>query len=151
MSLRIHRWILFEVFFALMPIIFNYANSRMIGVPASYATLVGKGELLLISGAICAAGMGELVASITKKSATPQSGSRFAGLKITLIATSAILIAGTSWFYASTAERIQLTTNAGKSLHEAAINFDSVAATSTAILLFAMLTSIGCLIVAEVS
>jgi hypothetical protein len=54
------RWSLFSVIFAVLPVAFNALSAATRGEVAGYETLVGRGELLLVSVGISAAAAGEL-------------------------------------------------------------------------------------------
>jgi hypothetical protein len=61
MSERLVRWIVFGVLIALLPIAFRYALESTTGPVPSLAHLLADGELLLISSAIAAGAVGELI------------------------------------------------------------------------------------------
>jgi hypothetical protein len=54
------RWILFSVSFSTLPLAFNYLSGITRNQPIGYVSLVGRGELLIVSVAIAAAGAGDL-------------------------------------------------------------------------------------------
>src|SRR5713101_7281571 len=62
--MRLWRWIIFEVAFALMPFLGNYGITRLYGGDITLDTLIGHGELLLVCAGIAAACMGELVSEL---------------------------------------------------------------------------------------
>ena len=63
MNKKIVQWLFFSVVIATSPIIFNLFKSLGRGEELSMSLLIGRGELLLISSAICAAAIGELFGS----------------------------------------------------------------------------------------
>jgi len=60
---RILRWLFFTVVIALAPILCFWHNIGLEGGVATQEVLLGKGELYLISCALAAAAIGELVAT----------------------------------------------------------------------------------------
>src|SRR3569833_3117170 len=59
--LKLLKWTFFEIIFALLPLAFNWADSVIHGLGANAAQVLGRGELLLVSVAIIAAAIGDLV------------------------------------------------------------------------------------------
>ena len=60
---RLISWIIFSVFVALVPLAFNAASLHTRQGPTQPRTILDRGELLLITAALCAAAIGELFAS----------------------------------------------------------------------------------------
>lgn len=88
-SEKLVRWLVFGVVFALLPLFFNYLKAYGRGATISPADLSAHGELLLISAAIAAAAVGELLAS----------GRRYQIAKIIAGGGSVLLLAVASlWF-----------------------------------------------------
>lgn len=58
---KMTRWIIFNVIIALLPLLLNYFIIRTSGRAADMAMLIAKGEILLISAAIAAGAIGELL------------------------------------------------------------------------------------------
>jgi hypothetical protein len=65
---RIFKWLLFGVICGLLPIVFVAVDLFTNNQPLYFSSLIGKGELLLISSGIAAAGLGELLTEAPKKS-----------------------------------------------------------------------------------
>lgn len=90
---RIIKWLLFGVLCSLLPIGFVALDFFTDGTGFNMANLIGKGELLLVSSGIAAAGLGELLTESPKKSV----GVMFTG------ASSIILIGVCSYWFSSVA------------------------------------------------
>lgn len=63
MAEKITRWIIFDVVVALLPLAFNALRSITKTGTCTLEAVTGKGELLLIASALCAAAIGQLLAS----------------------------------------------------------------------------------------
>jgi hypothetical protein len=63
MAEKIVRWLIFSVVIALLPLAFNYIRILIQGTNPTLVVLLSRGELLLVSAAIAAAAIGELIAS----------------------------------------------------------------------------------------
>jgi hypothetical protein len=61
MSERLVRWFVFSVVIALLPLGFRYLLEATDGAPPTITRLLSQGELLLVSSAIAAAAVGELI------------------------------------------------------------------------------------------
>jgi hypothetical protein len=61
MGERFARWLVFGVVIALLPLGFKYVVGLTDGPPPSTTTLLAHGELLLVSVAVAAAAVGELI------------------------------------------------------------------------------------------
>jgi hypothetical protein len=61
MAEKFARWFVFSVVIALLPLVFKYVVGLTDGLVPSAAALLSHGELLLVSVAITAAAVGELI------------------------------------------------------------------------------------------
>jgi len=88
---KLIRWILFSICFALLPFLFNFISEISRGANVSMVSLFGDGQLLLVSTTLCAVAVGELFGIASTKSI------------ITHLAGGAtiILISVTSFYYAN--------------------------------------------------
>jgi hypothetical protein len=67
MSAKLLRWLIFGVLLALVPLVFSWFCRLIFSEDASLKTLLSQGELLLITAALCAAAIGELLGSDDKQ------------------------------------------------------------------------------------
>ncbi|WP_281558288.1 hypothetical protein [Thalassomonas sp. RHCl1] len=63
MNSKFTKWIIFSVLLALIPLISNYAIQLTFDFSPTITSILQKGELSLITVALCATAIGELVAS----------------------------------------------------------------------------------------
>src|SRR5687768_2260413 len=60
---KLAKWLFYEVAFALLPLGFAWKERMVRGEEADWFAILGRGELLLVSVAIVAAGIGELISN----------------------------------------------------------------------------------------
>lgn len=65
---KLLSWVIFSVLLALIPIIFSAFPKKLRGYSVEFAQLIENGELLIVSAALCAGAVGELINSISKYS-----------------------------------------------------------------------------------
>ena len=65
---RLTRWLVFSILFALFPFFFNMIDGILIGSDVSTTSLFGNGQLFLISTTLCAVAVGELLGVSSTKS-----------------------------------------------------------------------------------
>jgi len=92
------RWSLFSVTIALLPVVLNAFALMTRGQPMSYSAMVGNGELLLVSVAISAGAMGELIAAERQP---------FTGTWQLLIGLSVVIVLLASAWFADIASAIR--------------------------------------------
>jgi hypothetical protein len=131
--LKLLKWIFFEIIFALLPLVFDWADGAIHGKGTSLAKVLGRGELLLVSVAIMAAAIGDLVKG--------GLNSRIRSLKVSLVGFGMILATGATWLYAEVA--VAPCESSGIAMRVTVIASICVASA-------AILSSVGCLIAAEV-
>lgn len=80
--LKYIKWILFTGLIAILPIGLDIAFRKVTGVPVKIESLIGKGELLLLSCALAAGGLGEIFFTTTtdNKNLFPRVITGFLGL-----------------------------------------------------------------------
>ena len=61
------KWLIFNVIFALIPLLAIYLFQKIIKAPIKFEVLVSHGELLLISSAMAAVALGEILTSDKKR------------------------------------------------------------------------------------
>jgi hypothetical protein len=61
MAEKLVRWLIFSVVISLLPLLFRFALEATDGKSPTLSDLLSQGELLLISSAIAAAAVGELI------------------------------------------------------------------------------------------
>jgi hypothetical protein len=86
---KLFSWLIFSVLLALLPFILGIINLSSRGINVDIVTLLGRGELLLISTTLCAIALGELF-SIAKKSLVVQLAG---GMSFIIISISSSLYA----------------------------------------------------------
>lgn len=123
-------WMIFGVFFALMPVAFNAVSILTHGGKISYDRLAGRGELLLIAAAIAAMAAGELIIS-------PYT--RMKSVKLVLVGLNMLTVCMASLWFGDVSAAIQNNT---------AIDQAVVSGGSTLVLVFALLSSGSSIIVA---
>ena len=89
-QLRVGKWIIFSVCVALMPIIFSYVILKMQRQSADSTVLIGRGELLILVSALCAASLGDLLMS---KRARPWAKLVCGGSTLLFLVMSSLLYA----------------------------------------------------------
>ncbi|WFE95937.1 hypothetical protein [Micromonospora sp. WMMD987] len=132
-GLKLSKWFLFEVVFALVPLGFNWLGSILHGGGSGINVILGRGELLLVSTAIVAASLGDLV----NKGLNPQ----LRGFKQLLVGVGIFLIVAATWLYAEAAA------TPGEA---ATVDLGLVVTLSLTVALVAIILSMACLVVAEV-
>lgn len=132
-GLKLSKWFLFEVVFALVPLGFNWLGSVLHGGQSGAGAILGRGELLLVASAIVAASIGDVV----NKGLNPQ----LRGFKQLLVGVGILLIVAATWLYAEAAAP------PGQVI---AVNVNLVVTLSIVIASVAIILSMACLIVAEV-
>ena len=65
--IKLVRWLIFSVTFAIIPFIFKIASGMIRGIPFNWESLLGGGELFIVSSTLCAVAVGELFGSASKK------------------------------------------------------------------------------------
>ena len=125
---RVFKWLLFGVLCSLLPIGFVaidfFTDGKVVGV----GNLIGRGELLLITTGIAAAGLGELISESAKKSI----GVMFTG------AASLILIGICSYSYSSVVSSQNP-------------NIENITSGSICIFIISIFTTVVCFIQTETS
>jgi len=132
-ALKLLKWIMFEVIFALMPLAFNWASAELKHKNAGWEEILGRGELLLVAVAIVAAGLGDL--------SNRGMNNRLRGTKQTLIGVGCILICASTWLYS------QVAVLPGEAN---SVDLGAVVVISLAVAPSAMFLSLVCSIAAEV-
>ena len=87
---KVLRWGLFSVFVSLLPLLYSYANLHIRSQPASWAKVLGGGELLIIVWVLCAGAVGELFGSSANFKASKIAAG---GLTLLVLIFSALLFA----------------------------------------------------------
>lgn len=64
---KLIKWLIFSIFLALIPLLAIYLFQRIIHDPIKFEVLVSHGELFLISTAMAAAALGEIITSDKKR------------------------------------------------------------------------------------
>lgn len=92
---KLERWIIFSVFFALLPFLGNLLIEISKGHEITLAVIFGsKGELLLVGIALCGVGLGELLGSVASPVSThPLFTYIFSGLSLTTICLGSLYYA----------------------------------------------------------
>ncbi|MGH3865522.1 MAG: hypothetical protein ACRDQ4_05150 [Pseudonocardiaceae bacterium] len=133
LRIKVGKWLLFEIVFALLPLFFNWGTAILHDKSVSWGLLVGRGELLLISVAIIAAAIGNLVNSGWNE--------KLHGVKQTLVGVGFILGCTGTWLYS------QAAIFPGENND---INTTYVVGISVIVTIGAIVLSLACLITAEV-
>ena len=89
-GLRVGKWFVFSVCIALMPIIFSFIVLSIQRNNVSLASLLGRGELLILASALCAAALGDLLMS---KKAKPWARLICGGSTLLSLVMSSLLFA----------------------------------------------------------
>ncbi|MEU4802020.1 hypothetical protein [Actinosynnema sp. NPDC023587] len=130
---KIGVWVIFELAFAILPLVMNLLGSMGHRRPADWSALLGKGELLLVSVAIVATAVGHL---LNREIAT-----RLRGVRVLLVGVGFLLgCIGTGIYAQSIPVEGNLQT----------VDIGFVVASSAIIGPCAFVLSLVCLIVAEV-
>lgn len=58
---KLVKWLLFSVIVALLPLVFAWWSTFLSGPIKSFAQVVSRGELFIVSATVCAAAIGDLV------------------------------------------------------------------------------------------
>jgi len=127
------KWLLFEIIFALLPLFFNWGTGMLHNKNVTWGLLLGRGELLLISVAIIAAAIGNLVSD--------EWGEKLHGVKQSLVGVGLILGCTGTWLYS------QAATFPGETND---IDTGAVAGISVIVTIAAIALSLACLITVEV-
>lgn len=96
--LKVGRWAIFSVAFALLPIGANGLSGLTRGRSVDFDGLVGRGELLLVTAAIAAAAAGELFGRLE---------TRLRGTRLVLVGLSFLVVCVTSYWFADVAVGLQ--------------------------------------------
>jgi hypothetical protein len=131
--LKLLKWLFFEVAFALLALVFNWADGAIHGMGFGLAGALGRGEFLLVAAAVVAAGVGDLVKG--------GLNSRIRGTKISLIGSGMAIVASSAWFYAEVATPGSASSGIDQSV---------TVVVSACVGLVSFVLSIACLIAAEV-
>lgn len=126
---KLARWFGFTVLISLTPLLVTGLGLRALSRPFGLKSIAGHGELLLISAAIGAAAIGELVPFKTK---------RWSAQKILVIAFTLVLVLISSMYFA-------LIMVSGSATDPAVVSFDSLL-----LFIFTILLSGGCVGLSEV-
>ena len=130
-SEKLVRWLVFSVAISLLPLVFNFLRAYGRGATPSLIDLNAHGELLLISAAIAAAAIGELVAS----------GGRYQIAKIIAGGGCVLVLAVASLWFAD----ISAPTSSG-----ALVDYVRVSNASTVVFMFTVISSASCVVLSEV-
>ena len=128
---KLLRWLIFSVIVALLPFIFNSLTLLLNGTFPSIVLVCSNGDLLLVSAAISAAALGELIGNDTNKKKIAKIFAGGGCLAILILA---------SYLYAYIANSLQ----SGTSLNKGMISKYSIWS-----LIFATLTSGSCIVLSE--
>ena len=90
---RLAKWLIFGILIALVPLLASWTTGKLFGVGGSLVDLLAKGELYIITAALCAAGIGEVVGSTNEHKALRLI---FGGFTTILLLLSALLFAAVS-------------------------------------------------------
>lgn len=132
--LKLLKWLVFEVLFSMLALAFQWAHYAARGDCSKLGTVIAHGELLLVSAAIVAAGVGDLAkAGLTSK---------LRGTKMTLIGGGMAVVATSAWFYSEVASSVDASDGGVKPAVAVCVS-GVVAVVSLAL-------SIACMIAAEV-
>lgn len=128
---KLCKWIIYSIIFSLTPIIYHFVRLLSREKEISFATLLGRGEILLICAVISAAAVGEIIASGKNwKTHKLISGG---GCLLILVLSSA-------WF-----ADVSIALN-NKSEY---ISLDNVATGSLIMFIFAISASLSCVVLSE--
>jgi hypothetical protein len=94
-SLKLGKWLIFEVLIALVPLAFNWFGAVLRDGDSTASAVLGRGELLLVSTAIVAASLGELM--------NKGLNEHLRGTKQMLVGVGIILIIAATWLYSEAA------------------------------------------------
>lgn len=132
-QIKLIKWLLFEVLFSLMALAFNWGHTalNLNNNGSSLATVAGRGELLLISAAIVAAGVGDLIKE--------GLNTKLQGTKMLLTGLGMEMVATSAWLYSEVA-----------SSEPNGINPSTTVGLSAVVTLSSLTIAIACMIVAEV-
>ena len=93
--LKLGKWLFFEIVFALVPLLFNWLTGELRNRDGGLDAVLGRGELLLVSVAIVAAALGDLV--------NRGMNTRLRGTKQTLLGVGCFVICASTWLYSQVA------------------------------------------------
>ncbi len=65
--IKLIRWLIFSVTFAMLPFVFKIGSGMIRGFSFNWEFLLGNGELFIVSSTLCAVAVGELFGSSSKK------------------------------------------------------------------------------------
>lgn len=91
--LKVVQWLLFSVVVALVPILFGLTVLIFKGEDANLPAVVGRGELLILVSALCAAALGDLILS---NGATIWAKLLCGGMNVFVLLMSALMFAAVS-------------------------------------------------------
>jgi hypothetical protein len=112
---KIQIWILFNVFVALTPIVFHFISYPIRGLRVNVGELLAKGDLLLVTAALAAGAIGDIMFSGSQKSLTPNlkiSKTLVCGCCVLLLMLSSLIYA-------------QISTSGTPLSHEMIVKFSS--------------------------
>ena len=112
MTEKLVRWLVFSVAIALLPLAFNGLKVLGRGETLTFVSLCSRGELLLISAAISAAAIGELVGR----------GGGKAIPKLLAVGSCVIILALASWWFAD----VSFAINYGEAFDRERVAFGSL-------------------------
>jgi hypothetical protein len=122
---RLVQWLIFSVAVAIAPLIFSYISQLTRGLDPSIGVILRNGELLLISTAIAAEAIGELLSS---KTASPTNKMISGGCSIL------VLFFGSLWF-------ADITSAIASGV---IVRQDVIVAGSLVIFIFTLISSLSC-------
>lgn len=130
MSGKLLKWFLFSVIVAILPVALDALKLLTRSKGVTLDGIVGKGELLLIVVGLSAAAVGDLV----------EKNSHYVKLKLLSAFLGVLTIGIASWYFAYVADSYA---------SGASVSSSVVATTSIWLLIFAVATGAGCLIIPE--
>lgn len=141
MAARLTRWLIFSVIVAMVPLAFDYFARMTDGSEApKLAAIVSKGELLLISAAIAAAAIGEIIGRPGKRAVAE------------LVATGACVVTFffASLYYANVSVlQRQYSREALSQQQEQQPKEEVIFRTSVVLFIFTLISSAGCMVLSK--
>ncbi|WP_133908070.1 hypothetical protein [Actinophytocola oryzae] len=132
-ALKLLKWVLFEVLFAILPLFFAWASAALKHKDTGWGQTLGRGELLLVAVAIIAVALGDL--------ASHGLNDRLRAWKLGLFGIGILLVCVASWLYS------QVATLPGE---VSDVDIEAVVVISFIVAPTAMFLSLVCAVVAEV-
>lgn len=133
------RWAIFSVIISLLPFGLSALVSFTNGTPVDWGSFLGRGELLLVAAALCAAAVGELLGT------SPQ----FGAAKILGGGAAIIMLMIASYYFAHVSS-LYATFEVQQFALASMPNVDKIGTASGWIFAFAVLASGSCVALAEV-